>query len=93
MKTDENNYLKDRTVCKICSNYNKKENNKNTLIQKQQPKIEIDNNTNTNRTLIITFSKCGKGNLLNYILLQKQKPISIITKSLNHYPNLAQTPD
>ena len=47
-----------------------------------------------NRTLIIGFSNCGKTYLMNYILLQKQEPIFIITKSLNQYPNIkARTSD
>ena len=36
-KVDENNYLKDGTVCKTCYNKNDRKNN-NTLIQNQRPK-------------------------------------------------------
>ena len=47
-----------------------------------------------NRTLIIGFSNYGIAYLMNLILLQKQEPIFIITKSLNQYPNIkAQTSD
>ena len=47
-----------------------------------------------NRTFIIGFSNCGKTYPLNHILLKKQEPIFIITKSLNQYPNInAQTSD
>ena len=42
MKIDENNYLKDRTVCKSCRNKNGNKKNNNTLIINQQP--NIDNN-------------------------------------------------
>ena len=36
----------------------------------------------------------GKTYLMTYILLHKQEPIYIFTKSLNQYPNIkAQTPD
>ena len=41
-----------------------------------------------NRTLILGFSKCCKTYPLNHILVQKQEPIFIITKSLNQYPNI-----
>ena len=59
----------------------------------QQPKID-NVNTNNNRTLIMGFSNCGKTYLINYMLLQKQEPSFIITKSLNQYLNIkAQTSD
>ena len=46
---DENNYLKDRTVCKSCYNRNRRKNNNNTtLIQNQQPQIDKMNNNNHN---------------------------------------------
>ena len=95
IEIDKNNYLKDRTVCKSCYNKNRKKNNSNTLITNQQPKSDnVNDNNNTNRTLIIGFSNCGKTYLMNYILHQKQEPIFIITKSLNQYPNIkAQTSD
>ena len=45
-------------------------------------------------TLIIGLSNCGKTYLMNYTLLRRQKPIFIITRSLNQYPNIkAQTSD
>ena len=97
---DENNYLKDRTVCKTCYNKNRRKTNNNTIIQNQQPKSDnkkkrkVVNSVNNNRTLIIGFSNCGKTYLMNHILHQKQEPIFIITKSLNQYPNIkAQTSD
>ena len=59
----------------------------------QHTKIEIDN-INNNRSLIIGFSNCGKNYLINHILLQKQEPTFLITKSINQYPNIkAQTSD
>ena len=90
---DKGNYEKDRTVCKDCYNIKKKQKyNEKTLIQNQQPKIEIDNNKI--RTLIIGYSNCGKTYLTNHFLLQKQEPIFVITKSLNQYTNIeAQTSD
>ena len=55
--------------------------------------VDSVNNIN-NRTLVIGFSNCGKTYLMNHILHQKQEPIFVITKSLNHYPNInAQTSD
>ena len=41
-----------------------------------------------NLTLIVDFSNCGKTDLMNHTLHQKQEPIFIITKSLNQYPNI-----
>ena len=38
IEIDENNYLKDRTLCKSCYNKNRRKNNNNTIIQNQQPK-------------------------------------------------------
>ena len=49
---------------------------------------------NNNRTLIIEFSIVAKIYLMKQTLLQEQEPVSIITKSLNQYPNIkAQTSD
>ena len=100
IEIDENNYLKDRTVCKTCYNKNRRKTNNNTKIQNQQPKSDnkkkrkVVNSVNNNRTLIISFSNCGKTYLTNHILFQKQEPIFIITKSLNQYPKIkAQTSD
>ena len=68
----------------------RKNNNNDTFSQIQQTKIEVDKN----RILIIGFSNCGKTNLKNHILHQKQEPIFTITKCLNQYPNIkAQTSD
>ena len=65
----------------------------NTSINKKKRKIHDSVNDN-NRTLIIGFSNCGKTYLMNHILLQKEEPIFIITKSLNPYANIkAQTSD
>ena len=104
IKKDENNYLNVRTVCKSCYNNNKRKNNKNkTIIQNQQSKIgntihekpiiknDFENkpeNESCHRHLVIGRSGCGKTYLINYILLQKQDPILIITKSVNQYPKI-----
>ena len=81
IQIDENNYLKDRTVCKTCYNKNRRKTNNNTKIQNQQSKSDNKkkrkavNSVNNNRTLIIGFSNCGKTYLMNHILHQKQEPI------------------
>ena len=41
LETNNNNYLKDRTVWKSCFNKNRRKNN-NTLIRSEQPKIDND---------------------------------------------------
>ena len=45
----EDNYLKDRTVCKSCYKKNRRKNNNNTQIQNQQPNIDKINNNNDNK--------------------------------------------
>ena len=65
MKLDENNYMKNSTVCKSFYNMKGRKNNKNTLIKNEQPKIDKVNN---DRTLIIKFSNCVKIYLMNRIL-------------------------
>ena len=88
IKIDEYNYKKDRNICRNCYNINRKKYNKNNKEKIQvvdsvnKTKIVNDNN-NKNRTLIIGFSNCGKTYLMNHILLKKQEPIFIITKSRN----------
>ena len=54
---------------------------------KNKKKREVVDSVN-NRTLIIGFSNCGKTDLMNHNLLQKQEPIFKIKKSLNQYPNI-----
>ena len=90
---DENNYLKDSTVCKSCYNKNRRKNQQTKSDDKKKTKV-VDSVNNNNRTLIIGFSNCGKTYLMNHILFEKQEPLSIFTKSLNQYPNIkAQTSD
>ena len=105
IRIGKDNYEKDRNFCKNCYNNNRKKyniNNKeklqvansvnNTNISKKK-REDVDSVKNSNnRTLIIGFSNCGKTCLMNHILIQKQEPIFIITKSLNQYPKIkAQT--
>ena len=101
---DEDNYKKDRSICKKWYNINRKKYNSNNKKKVQDGNSVNKTNNNkkkrklveslNNRTLIIGFSNCGKTYLMNHILHQKQEPIFIITKSLNHYPKIkAQTSD
>ena len=104
IEIDEDNYKKDRSVCKNCYNINRKKYNSNNK-DKVQDVISVNKTNNNkkkrklveslnNRTLIIGFSNCGKTYLMNHILHQKQEPIFIITKSLNQYSKIkAQTSD
>ena len=95
IKIDDDNYKKDRNICRSCYNINKKiynNNNKEKIqlvnsVNKKKTKVVDSVNDNT-RTLIIGFSNCGRTYLMNHILHQKQEPIFIITKSSNQYPNI-----
>ena len=98
---DINNYKKDRTVCKSCYNIIKRKNNFNTLhpnknnTSYQQPNIiNKDNNPNLstyeNRAnVVIGPRNIGKTYFMLKVLekIGKQRPIHIITKSPNQYPN------
>ena len=92
---DVNNYLKHKTVCKSCYNKNRR---KNTSIEKkidtttQQPKIDKINNVSTyeNRAnVIIGPRNVGKTFYMLKILekIDNKRPIHIITRSPNQYPN------
>ena len=93
IEIDENNCLKDRTVCKSCYNRNRRKNQQpKSDVKKKTKVVDSLNNNNNNRTLIIESSNCGKIYPMNRILFQKQERIFIITKSLNQYSNIkAQT--
>ena len=55
LEKDANNYMKNRTVCKSCYNENRRKNNDFTLIQNQQPKIDMINSNNDNNSNVSTF--------------------------------------
>ena len=55
IEIDENNYLKDRTVCKNCYNKNRRKKNNNTLIQNQQSKIDKVNDNDTINPNVSTY--------------------------------------
>ena len=89
---DENNYLKHRTICKKCHNENRRKNN-NTL----PPNIENVNNNNDdivstyeNRAnVVIGPRNVGKTYYMLKVLekIGSKRPIHIITRSPNQYPN------
>ena len=98
---DINNYKKDRTVCKTCSNQNKRKNNDNTLppnknntsYQKPNNKNK-DKNTNAStyenhRHVIIGPNNVGKTFYMLKVLekICNHRPIHIITRSPNQYPD------
>ena len=105
-----NIYLEGRTIYRNCYFKKRRKINKNdTLLQNQQPKIDkiihkkpirkfsfenkLENKT-CHRLLKVVGSGFGEIYVMNYILLQKQDPIFLITKSQNQYPNIkAQTSD
>ena len=94
-------YKKNRTVCKTCYNKDKKKNNKNILLSNknitsyQQPNNNNkDNNTyvstyENHRHVIIGPSNVGKTFYMLKVLekIGNQRPIHIITRSPNQYPN------
>ena len=96
---DIKNYKIDRTVCKICYNINKRKNNFNTLppnknnTSYQQPNIEnVNKNVETyenHRQVIIGPSNVGKTYYMLKVLekIDNKRPIHIITRSPNQYPN------
>ena len=98
---DTNNYKKDRTVCKSCYNISKRKNNINTLPPNK--KIEnVDNNKDNNPNLssyenrtnvVIGPRNVGKTYYMLKVLekIGNKRPINIITRSPNQYPNYKTT--
>ena len=96
---DINIYNKDRTVCKTCYNKNKRKNHNNFLppnkinTSYQQPNIEnVKNIVSTyenHRHVVIGPSNVGKTYYMLKILekIGNRRPIHIITRSPNQYPN------
>ena len=99
---DENNYLKHRTICKKCHNENRRKNN-NTLPPNienvnNKKKLKINSNNNNDdivstyenhRHVVIGTSNVGKTYYMLKVLekIDNQRPIHIITRSPNQYPN------
>ena len=94
-----NNYKKDRTVCKSCYNISRRKNNINTLppnknnTSYQQLNIEnVNNDASTyenHRHVVIGPSNVGKTYYMLKVLekIGNKRPINIITRSPNQYPN------
>ena len=89
---DINNYKKDRTVCKTCYNKNKRKNN----IENVNKKFSDFENVNkklldfeNHRHVVIGPSNVGKTFYMLKVLekLGNKRPIHIITRSSNQYPN------
>ena len=94
-EVDANNFLKDRTVCKSY-NKNRRKNNKNTLIQNQQPKINSSNDNNPNVStyenhayVFIGARNVGKTYYMLKVLekIGNFRPTHIMNRSPNEYPN------
>ena len=100
---DIESYEKGRTVCKSCYNKNKRKNNNiiltpNKIITSyQQPNIEnVNNNKNgivsnseNCANVVICPTNVGKTFYMLKVLekIGNKRPIHIITRSLNQYPN------
>ena len=102
---DENNYLRHRTICKKCHNENRRKNN-NTITENeivtttQQPKTDKINNNNVSKyenraNVIIGARNNGKTYYMLKVLekIGNQRPIHIITRSPNQYPNYKTSTD
>ena len=101
IELDEDNCKKDRNICKNCyikntKNYNKNEKKKRTndfVNNIEKPKIDnINNNVSTyenHRHVIIGPSNVGKTYYMLKVLekTDNKRPIHIITRSPNQYPN------
>ena len=109
IKIDENNYKKDRTVCKSCYNKKKRKNQNKTSIhetkitnvnnKKNIPKKQkLDNNPNVltlenHRHVVSGPSNVGKTYYMLNLLekIGNKRPIHIIIRSPNQYPNYKTT--
>ena len=98
---DENNYLKHKTVCKSCYNKNRRKNNsieKKIDTTTQQPKTDKINNVSpyeNHACVVIGPRNVGKTYYMLKILEKtaNQRPIHIITRSPNQYPNYKTSTD
>ena len=97
---DEKNYQRHRTICKKCHNENRRKNNSNTINENeivttpQQTKIDKSNNNNVSTfenhaCVVIGPRNVGKTHYMLKVLekIGNQRPIHIITRSPNQYPN------
>ena len=99
---DMNNYKKDRTVCKTCYNKNKRKSNIDTLPKNVNKKVSDFENVNkkvsdfeNHRHVIIGPSNVGKTYYMLRVLekIGNKRPIHIITRSPNQYPNYKTSTD
>ena len=101
---DINNYEKNRTVCKTCYNKNKRKNNIDTLPPNKNNNEKVDHNKDNNPNLstyenranvIIGPRNVGKTFYMLKILekIGNKRPIHIITRSPNQYPNYKTSTD
>ena len=83
---DINNYKKDRTVCKTCCNKNKRKNNIDKLPPNKNPNLSTYENR---ANVIIGPRNVGKTYYMLKVLekIGNKRPIHIITRSPNQYPN------
>ena len=92
---DENNYLRQRTICKKCHNENRRKNNNNTITENkkdttpQQPKINNVSIFESRANVIIGPRNVGKTYYMLKVLekIDNKRPIHITTTSPNQYPN------
>ena len=106
IEIDGDNCKKDRNICKMCYNINRKKYNNKEKKRKfdddsvnkiEKPKIDNINNTKNNvvsnsenhRHVIIGPSIVGKTYYMLKVLekIGNKRPIHIITRSPNQYPN------
>ena len=100
IKIDGDNWKKDRNICKICYNINRKKYTINEMKRKTDDSAKnienVNNNVNNNvsayenhRHVIIGPSNVGKTFYMLKVLekIGNKRPINIITRSPNQYPN------
>ena len=100
IKLDVDNCKKDRNICRRCYNINRKKYNNKEKIRKLDDSVnKIDNINNTNNDFVSKFenhrhvvigpSNVGKTYYVLKVLekISNKRPIHIITRSPNQYPN------
>ena len=96
IEIDEDNCKKDRNICKICYNINRKKYNNNEKKTKYNDSMNKINNNNDNFSnfenhayVVIGPRNVGKTYYMLKVLekIGNKRPILIITRSPNQYPN------
>ena len=106
IEIDEYNCKKGRNICKICYNINRKKYNNKEKKRKYDNSVnKIDNVNNTNNDIVSKFenhrhviigpSNVGKTFYMLKVLkkIGNKRPIHIITRSSNQYPNYKTSTD